>query len=126
MYSKKPNRYKKTVLKSDEEKNMKFKGVENKANPFSLDHYTDEQKAVFKKRDETKKRAEEFFKAMYDQSTAWVIVANVMITYHNIYTGFAETFEQAWNTLGYEIITDIVYRAVNNLPARSKKEEVKA
>lgn len=34
---------------------MKFKGVENKANPFSLDHYTDEQKAVLKKRDETKK-----------------------------------------------------------------------
>lgn len=38
---------------------MKFKSVENKANPFSLDHYTDEQKAMFKKRDETKKRAEE-------------------------------------------------------------------
>ena len=108
---------------------MKFKGVENKANPFSLDHYTDEQKAVFKKRDETKKRAEEFFKAMYDQSTAWVIVANVMVTYHNIYTDWAETFEQAWNALGYEITTDIVYRAVNGLPARSKKgekEEVKA
>ena len=119
--------YKKTVLKSDKEKIiMKFKGVENKANPFSLDHYTDEQKAVFKKRDETKKRAEEFFKAMYDQSTAWVIVANVMVTYHNIYTGWAETFEQAWNTLGYEITTDIVYRAVNDLPARSKKEEVKS
>lgn len=42
---------------------MKFKGVENKANPFSLDHYTDEQKEVFKKRDETKKRAEEFFQS---------------------------------------------------------------
>ena len=105
---------------------MKFKGVKNKANPFSLDHYTDEQKAVFKKRDENRKRAEEFFKAMYDQSTAWTIVANVMITYHNIYTGFAETFEQAWNALGYEITTDIVYRAVNNLPARGMKEEVKA
>lgn len=49
-----------------------------------------------------------------------------MITYHNIYTGFAETFEQAWNALGYEITTDIVYRAVNNLPARGMKEEVKA
>ena len=63
---------------------------------------------------------------MYDQATAWGIVANVMITYNNIYKGFAETFEQAWNTLGYEITTDIVYRAVNNLPARSKEEEVKA
>lgn len=57
---------------------MKFKSVENKTNPFSLDNYTDEQKAVFKKRDESKKRAEEFFKAMHDQSTAWVIVANVL------------------------------------------------
>lgn len=49
---------------------MKFKSVENKTNPFSLDNYTDEQKAVFKKRDESKKRAEDFFKAMYDQATA--------------------------------------------------------
>ena len=105
---------------------MKFKCVENKANPFSLDHYTDEQKAVFKKLDETKKRAEEFFKAMYAQSMAWVIVANVMVTYHNIYTDWAETFEQARNALGYEITTDIVYREVNGLPAKSRKEEVKA
>jgi len=105
---------------------MKFKGVENKANPFSLDHYTDEQKAIFKKRDETKKRAEEFFKAMYDQTTAWGIVANVMTTYIILNKKSAETFEQAWNTLGYEITTDIVYRAVNNLPARGKEEEVKA
>ncbi|KXT67740.1 hypothetical protein SGADD02_01226 [Streptococcus gallolyticus] len=105
---------------------MKFKSVENKANPFSLDHYTDEQKAVFKKQDETRKRAEKFFKAMYDQSTAWVIVANVMVAYHNIYTDWAKTFEQAWNALGYEITTDIVYRAVNGLPAKSRKEEVKA
>ena len=39
--------------------------------------------------------------------------------------GSADTFEQAWNALGYEITNDIVYRAVNGLPARSKKEEVK-
>lgn len=58
---------------------------------------------------------------MYDQSTAWVIVANVMVVYHNIYTGWAETFEQAWNALGYDITSDIVYRAVNGLSA--KKQE---
>ncbi|MCW8671578.1 hypothetical protein [Streptococcus macedonicus] len=63
---------------------------------------------------------------MYAQSTAWVIVASVMVTYHNIYTDWAETFEQAWNALGYEITTDIVYREVNGLPAKSRKEEVKA
>lgn len=118
--------YKKNIKRRQGKIIMKLKRVENKANLFSLDRYTDEQKAVFKKQDETKKRAEEFFKAMYDQSTALVIVANVMVAYHNIYTGWAETFEQAWNTLGYEITTDIVYRAVNGLPARSKKEEVKA
>ena len=40
---------------------MKFKSVENKVNPFSLDHYTDEQKAVFKKRDKTKKKEQRNF-----------------------------------------------------------------
>ncbi|WP_394992792.1 hypothetical protein [Streptococcus alactolyticus] len=55
-----------------------------------------------------------------------MIVTNVMIGYMNLGKGSAETFEQAWNTLGYEITNDIVYRAVNGLPARSKKEEVKA
>lgn len=40
---------------------MKFKSVENKTNPFSLDHYTDEQKAVFKKRDESKKKSGRIF-----------------------------------------------------------------
>lgn len=62
---------------------------------------------------------------MYDQSTAWVIIANVMVTYHNIYTGCAETFEQAWNTLGYEITTDIVYRAVNSLQQETRKKRLK-
>ena len=100
---------------------MNLKSVENKVTPFSLAHYTEEEKAVFKKQDESKKRAEEFFKEMYDQSTAWVIVANVMVVYHNIYTGWAETFEQAWNALGYDITSDIVYRAVNGLSA--KKQE---
>lgn len=55
-----------------------------------------------------------------------MIVANVMVGYMNLGKGSADTFEQAWNALGYEITNDIVYRAVNGLPARSKKEEVKA
>ena len=44
---------------------------------------------------------------MYDQTMAWVIVANVMANYIYLGKGSAETFEQAWNTLGYEITNDI-------------------
>lgn len=95
---------------------------------FSINEedYTEEQLAIFRKRQKSKAKAKAFFTAQYDEYTADVIVTNVMIGYMNLGKGSAETFEQAWNTLGYEITNDIVYRAVNGLPARSKKEEVKA
>ena len=95
---------------------------------FSINEedYTEEQLAIFRKRQESKAKAKAFFTAQYDEYTADVIVTNVMIGYMNLGKGSADTFEQAWNTLGYEIINDIVYRAINGLPARSKKEEVKA
>lgn len=95
---------------------------------FSIDEeeYTEEQLATFRKRQESKAKAKSFFTAQYDEYTADVIVANVIIGYMNLGKGSADTFEQAWNALGYEITNDIVWRAVNGLPARSKKEEVKA
>ena len=95
---------------------------------FSINEedYTEEQLAIFRKRQESKSKAKAFFTAQYDEYTADVIVTNVMIGYMNLGKGSADTFEQAWNALGYEITNDIVYRAVNGLPARSKKEEVKA
>lgn len=95
---------------------------------FSIDEeeYTEEQLETFRKRQESEAKAKAFFTAQYDEYTADVIVANVIIGYMNLGKGSADTFEQAWNTLGYEITNDIVYRAVNGLPARSKKEEVKA
>lgn len=95
---------------------------------FSIDEeeYTEEQLATFRKRQESKAKAKAFFTAQYDEYTADVIVANVMVGYMYLGKGSADTFEQAWNTLGYEITNDIVYRAVNGLPARNKKEEVKA
>ena len=93
---------------------------------FSINEedYTEEQLATFRKRQESKAKAKAFFTAQYDEYTADVIVANVMVGYMNLGKGSAETFEQAWNTLGYEITNDIVYRAINGLPARSKKEDV--
>ncbi|MBC9720691.1 MAG: hypothetical protein H9W82_04745 [Lactobacillus sp.] len=93
---------------------------------ISEEDYTEEQLATFRKRQESKAKAKAFFTAQYDEYTADVIVANVMIGYMNLGKGSADTFEQAWNALGYEITNDIVYRAINGLPARSKKEEVKA
>lgn len=95
---------------------------------FSINEedYTEEQLATFRKRQESEAKAKAFFTAQYDEYTADVIVANVMVGYMNLGKGSADTFEQAWNALGYEITNDIVYRAVNGLPARSKKEEVKA
>lgn len=95
---------------------------------FSINEedYTEEQLATFRKRQENEAKAKAFFTAQYDEYTADVIVANVMVGYMNLGKGSADTFEQAWNALGYEITNDIVYRAVNGLPARSKKEEVKA
>lgn len=95
---------------------------------FSIDEeeYTKEQLATFRKRQESKAKAKAFFTAQYGEYAAVVIVANVIISYMNLGKGSADTFEQAWNTLGYEITGDIVWRAVNRLPARSKKEEVKA
>lgn len=95
---------------------------------FSINEedYTEEQLAIFRKRQESEAKAKAFFTAQYDEYTADVIVANVMVGYMNLGKGSADTFEQAWNALGYEITNDIVYRAVNGLPARSKKEEVKA
>ncbi|NKN40889.1 hypothetical protein [Streptococcus alactolyticus] len=95
---------------------------------FSIDEeeYTEEQLATFRKRQESKAKAKSFFTAQYDEYTADVIVANVIIGYMNLGKGSADTFEQAWNALGYEITNDIVWRAVNRLPAKSKKEEVEA
>ena len=94
---------------------------------FSINEedYTEEQLAIFRKRQESKAKAKAFFTAQYDEYTADVIVTNVMIGYMNLGKGSADTFEQAWNDLGFEVVMDIVYRAVNHLPARGKGERQK-
>lgn len=63
---------------------MKFKGVENKERPFSLNHYSDEQKTIFKRRQESKDKATEFFTELYNQSVAWGIVGNVSMGRRNL------------------------------------------
>ncbi|VED90898.1 phage protein [Streptococcus equinus] len=99
---------------------MKFKGVENKERPFSLNHYSEEQKTIFKKRQESKDKATEFFTELYNQSVAWGIVANVMTTYITLNKKSAETFEQAWNELGYKVVSEIILRVLQNSPVNAK------
>ena len=99
---------------------MKFKGVVNKERPFSLDHYSEEQKAMFKKRQESKDKATEFFTELCNQSVAWGIVANVMTTYITLNKKSAETFEQAWNELGYKVVSEIILKALQNSPVNAK------
>ncbi|WP_300774465.1 hypothetical protein [Streptococcus sp. UBA632] len=99
---------------------MKFKGVENKERPFSLNHYSDEQKTIFKRRQESKDKATEFFTELYNQSVAWGIVGNVMTTYITLNRKSAEAFEQAWNELDYKVVSEIILRVLHNSPVNAK------
>lgn len=88
--------------------------------PFSLDHYTREQKEMFQKRKQSKETADIFFKELFNQSISWKIVANVMADFINTHGKSATSFEEAWNDLDYQNAIDIVFRAINGLPCKSK------
>lgn len=88
--------------------------------PFSLDHYTEEQKEMFKQRQQSKDIADKFFKELFNQGISWVIVANVMAEFMAVHKKSATSFEEAWNALDYQIVMDIVFRAINGLPCKNK------
>ncbi|KPJ23048.1 hypothetical protein JavanS419_0013 [Streptococcus satellite phage Javan419] len=89
-------------------------------NPFSKDRYTPEQREMFQKRQLSKEKAEAYFTRLYSQHIAWVIIANVMTEYITTFRKSATAFEEAWNALGYQKTTEIVFRAVNGLPCLQK------
>lgn len=84
--------------------------------------YTPEQKERFRKRDASQKKAKEYYINLYNESVANVIVANIMAQFTTVFRKSANTFEEAWERLGYEITSDIVFKAINDLPDRSKKQ----
>lgn len=100
---------------------MKFKSVEDKTRPFSLSHYSEEQRVMFKKRQESEDKATEFFTELYNQSVTWDIVTNVMTTYINLNKKSAETFEQAWNELGYKVVSKIILNVLQNSLVNTKE-----
>ncbi|RJG51793.1 hypothetical protein, partial [Streptococcus pyogenes] len=75
--------------------------------------YTPEQLEMFKNRQLSKDKAEVYFTRLYNQHIAWVIIANVMTEYVNKFRKSATSFEKAWDALGYQQTTEIVFRAVN-------------
>lgn len=91
-----------------------------KKSPFSLDHYIEGQKEMFKQRQQSKDIADNFFKELFNQDISWVIVANVMAEFMAVHEKSATSFEEAWNALDYQIVMDIVFRAINGLPCKSK------
>lgn len=93
-----------------------------KASVWTIDksRYTAEELEKMRLRDESKKRADKFFKDLYGQSVSWVIVANIMEQGIQAGAGRFHTFEEAWDILPFEQITEIIFRAVNGLPCAEK------
>ena len=91
-----------------------------KKTPFSLDHYTEEKKEMFQQRQQSKDIADKFFNELFNQGISWVIVAGVMTEFLIVHGTSATSFEEAWNALDYQIVMDIVFRAINGLPCKNK------
>ena len=59
--------------------------------------YTPEELEQFKKRDESKEEAIEFFNSLFGDNKGAPIVFNIMVDYYIDHKKFADTFEIAWN-----------------------------
>lgn len=85
--------------------------------PFSLDHYTEEERAMLKAHHQSQDKADKFFKELFNQKISWRIVANIK-TEHLYINPKGGTFEEAWKSLDYKTIMDIVFRAIHDLPRK--------
>lgn len=82
--------------------------------------FTPEQQERIQKYRRSKDKAEDFFISLYGQRIAWIILANVLAEYTNRFHKSARTFDEAWDRLGYKTVSEIVFRAVNDLPCKTK------
>ena len=79
--------------------------------------YTPEQWDRMQRLKQSEDRAYEQLKAIYGVRVANIVIFNIPIIHYNIYRKFADTYEQACEVLGDEMISEIIYRAVSGLPA---------
>ncbi|HEL2309455.1 TPA: hypothetical protein U0510_000544 [Streptococcus suis] len=89
-------------------------------NLFSLnkEDFTPEQWDRMKKRDASERQAIERLTNIYGKKAADIIVANVVVSFYNVYRVWADTYDLACDGLGYAEVADIITRAVNGEPAR--------
>lgn len=80
--------------------------------------YTPEQWERMQKRNESEERAKAQLSQLYGEHVATMILFNVMACYKNTFKRFADTYEEACDGLGVLVVNDIIYRAVNGLPAQ--------
>lgn len=76
-----------------------------------------QKREEYRLRAESKTEAEAFLTERFGQHNAWVIVANVMANFTTKNRKSAKSFEEAWHDLGFQVVTDIIYRTLNDLPA---------
>ena len=79
--------------------------------------------ALYERRQASQDKADKHFKALFNQRISWVIVANVMSEYVNQFRQSARTFEEAWQAIGYEKATEIMFKAINDLPASGNESK---
>lgn len=89
-------------------------------NPFSINtgDFTPEQWDRMQKREASERQAIERLASIYGKKAASIIVANVMASFHNVYRAWADTYDLACDGLGYDVVADIITRAVDGQPAR--------
>lgn len=85
--------------------------------------YSTEELEAMKRRAKINYFAETFFTRLYGQEVARVIVANVLAKYRHIRIDNDKyfTFYDAWNSLPFETVADILFRAINKLPCSEKE-----
>lgn len=91
----------------------------------SQSDYTVEQWERLKKLEASERRAELQLSQIYGKRAAAVIVFNIMVSYKNAYRKFADTYDQACEGLGDIAVNDIIFRAVNHLPAKGVEQRQK-
>lgn len=82
--------------------------------------YTEKETENMRQQYEDSQQAKDFFVELFGKYKADVMVSNIQIQYHNRHKKWAETFEEAWQGLGYRTVSDIIFRAINGLPCASK------
>ncbi|HEL2218983.1 TPA: hypothetical protein TYI97_001589 [Streptococcus suis] len=81
------------------------------------ENYTTKQWDRIQQQKRSEEQAHRRLTALYGTRVANTVIYNVTMCYYNIKRKFADTYEQACDSLGDDMLENIIYRAVNNLPS---------